>query len=155
MLSRLSNTTFYQLILLNHLFEQFKLFYNNTMTKYQSDLRGILLFYHHPLLLYLKNLPPTIPTFLPIPKIHKNPVTSRLIVQASNTFTTGVSKLVNKCLRQIYIIFTKVNLPNYTIATSTDAVIARIFNIQKTNWCTSPQLLHHTTFDFESLYTNL
>jgi hypothetical protein len=71
-----------------------------------------------------------LPCWYPIPKIHKNPISTRSICKAYNAFTTYASQVINKILKELYFSLL-VKYPNLTslintICPDTDMAIHRV-----------------------------
>jgi hypothetical protein len=94
---------------------------------------------------------------VPIPKIHKNPITSRLICGAFNAFTTYASQVINKVLKELYLSLLA-KFPSHTslintICPDTDTAILRANLAFK--HCPPYTPINISSFDFEGLYPNI
>jgi Reverse transcriptase (RNA-dependent DNA polymerase) len=101
----------------------------------------------------LRTIKPTkhlnLPQFTGIPKVHKIPIKLRPIINASDCFTTNLSKLIQLCLSPLYNFINKLEL---FAVRSTDEYQEKLKNI-------CPHYLDSNiiteAYDIESLYTNI
>jgi hypothetical protein len=88
------------------------------------------------------------PSFKGMPKVHKNPVKLRPVVDASNCFTTKLSKLLHLALTETKQIVYRIN---DILVPSTDKFIQKLSEIPESE---VPKL-RMDALDVESLYTNI
>jgi hypothetical protein len=127
---------------LNLLFRQ----YCNQIKLLPTNLYNTIQFYKKQLLCWY-----------PIPKIHKNPISTRLICGAYNAFMTYASQVINKILKELYFSLLA-KYPNFTflintICLDTDMAIHRTNLAFK--YCSPYMLINITSFDFKRLYSNI
>ena len=90
----------------------------------------------------------SIQTFSGIPKVHKNPIKLRPIVNACSCYTTRLAQLINAILKPVLTIINKINPLNIK---NTDTYIEKINSIPSNEI----KDLRMETLDFQSMYTNI
>lgn len=88
------------------------------------------------------------PVFRGMPKVHKNPIKLRPVVNASNCFTTKLSKLLLAALKTTKDLISNMN---DFLVSSTDKFIEKLGRIPSE----IVSSLHMDALDIESLYTNI
>jgi hypothetical protein len=101
--------------------------------------------------------PYKLPYWYLIPKIHKNPIATRPICEAFNTFTTYASQVINKVLKELYFSLLA-KYPNLissinTICPDTNTVIHRAKLAFK--HCPPQTPINIISYDFKGLYFNI